>query len=170
MTLYLISLSIFLLYILAAILKFGVPKSLSETYYLFRTGKVLFWIWSVVAVLPLTMFWFDKLEGTNIQALAFFGCTALIFVTTAGDFKHKSQEKTHYIAAGLCALLSHICLFIFAPMMILVAIPVFVGCWILGGISGTYRDNVGLAKHKNSLLFWLEMGCFINVYIGLVLF
>jgi len=167
---YFISLALFVGYIATVMIKFGVPKSLSETYYLFKFGKVWFWIWSVSVVIPLLIFWFEKTSGTNFQFLVFFGCAALIFVTTAGDFKDKTHERAHYIFAACCALFSQMALLIYAPwLMIPVALFVFVGCFILGFLSGIYRDGAGLAKWKNSHIFWLEMACFINVYIGLTL-
>lgn len=90
-------------YLLGCIIKFGIPNSLSETYYLL--GKCG-WIFQVLMLgiggflLPV---WLSLSEETY-QFLVFLACASLCFVASAPCFKLELQGKVHYSAAAICCV------------------------------------------------------------------
>jgi hypothetical protein len=164
-TLFFISLVAFIIGLTAVTLKYGIPASISESYYLLpKNVRVpIFYVWTILVALPLAIFWLDISEGTA-QPLVFFGCVFLIGVGTAAPFKDKGQtENVHFICAGLCALLTQIWIFIYTPFWVfslaLVVLFTALGYSVKGALGGG-RTAI------NSLTFFLELAAFLSVYIG----
>ncbi|KAA6307377.1 hypothetical protein EZS27_040955, partial [termite gut metagenome] len=114
-TLFFISLIAFALGLSFITLKYGIPASISESYYLLpkKINAPVFYGWTILVALPLVIFWLDISEGTA-QPLVFFGCALLGGVGVAAQFKDKGQTKNiHFICAALCALLTQIWIFIY---------------------------------------------------------
>lgn len=90
-------------YLIGCTIKFGVPNSLSETYYsLGRYG----WIFQTcifligVTLLPV---WLPLSEESH-QSLVFLACASLCFVASAPAFRIELQGKVHYSAAVVCCV------------------------------------------------------------------
>ena len=164
-TLFFISLLFFVFGITAITLKYGVPSSISESYYLLPKAISLpvFYLWTIAVALPLVMFWLDISTGTT-QALVFFGCTFLLGVGAAAPFKEKGQtQKVHIISATLCALLTQIWIFIYTPFwffsLALTIIFFAIGLKTKGALGGNKTST-------NSITFFLELAAFVSVYIA----
>jgi hypothetical protein len=163
--LFFISLIAFVLGLLTVTLKYGIPASISESYYLLppRIRLPVFYGWTILVAFPLVVFWLN-ISGGTAQALVFFGCAFLIFVGAAAPFKDKGiTNKVHVISAALCALLTQTWIFIYTPF--------WVFSLTLSGLFSafgyTIRGKLGGGKMaENSLTFFLELAAFISVYIG----
>jgi hypothetical protein len=168
------------------IINFGIPSSLSENVYLYgkvkdgklniTKGRILFYFWSAFTLITLLIFWLDKSSINNeaFQPLVFISCAALGFVGTASEFKLLSVNKVHVISALICAILSQIWIIICAFELIFINLIIFGICYIFGKKNmGIYRDNISpyfmYNYSKNSLTFFLEMACFINIYLILAI-
>jgi len=162
-TLFFTSLVVFILGLAAITLKYGIPSSISESYYLLPKAVRLpvFYIWTIAVALPLVIFWLDISTGTA-QALVFFGCVFLIGVGAAAPFKEKGQtQKIHIACAILCAMLTQIWIFIYTPFWfftLLLTILFFALGLRTKGALGEGRTSI------NSITFFLELAAFISVY------
>jgi hypothetical protein len=163
-TLFFISLIAFVAGLTCITLKYGIPSSISQSYYLLPKAISLpvFYGWTILVALPLVIFWLDISEGT-IQALIFFGCALLVGVGTAAPFKDKGTHKVHFICAGLCALFTQIWIFVYTPFWIFSLS--LAGLFAAFGYktSGTLENG---KTAKNSLTFFLELAAFLSIYIG----
>ena len=90
-------------YLIGFVIKFGVPESLSATYY--SLGKYG-WIFQVcillvgVLLLPVWL----SLSEEAYQSLVFLACASLCFVASAPCFKLELQGRVHYSAAIICCI------------------------------------------------------------------
>ena len=163
--LFFISLIFFVFGITTVTLKYGIPASISESYYLLPKAVRLpvFYLWTIAVALPLVIFWLDISTGTA-QALVFFGCVFLVGVGTTASFKEIGQtQKIHITCAILCALLTQIWIFIYTPFWFFtlsLTILFFAFGLRTKGALGEGRTSI------NSLTFFLELAAFISVYIG----
>ena len=89
---------LFLIYNIVTLLIFGVPKSLSMTYYLYKDRldilKVLFPAMIAMLVICLMPCWIQISEGSNFQFLSFLSAASLGFVGAAPAFKSSSLENS----------------------------------------------------------------------------
>lgn len=135
---------------------FGIPRSLSDTYYLLGKRG---WIFQAVLCLfgsLLMPTWID-LSSNGTQFLAFLACAGLLFVTTAPCFKIDIEGKVHYVSAVVCCMAAFI--WQIAEM-----------CWLLpiGSLALALGSTV---ITKGKLFWWVEMailvGSVISIFIKL---
>ena len=107
-----IATTIFVAYNAVAVVFFGIPESLSNTYYLYKekyNKGVLFPAMMYLVVAFMMPAWITMSEGSNFQFLAFLAPAAIAFVGTAPRFKDFDLEnKVHTysaIVAAACSLL-----------------------------------------------------------------
>lgn len=96
---------IFLIYVLVKIRE--IPESLSSTYYLLGSRGWLFQMYIAFLTIALFPVWFS-VTGESLKFLSFLACSALIFVSSAPQFRLRVDGIVHYGAAaigGLCAVL-----------------------------------------------------------------
>lgn len=163
MTAVTISLVIFITYLLVISVKYGVPDSISDSFYLLEGTKkklgIIFTLFCWVIVGFLLPTWLDN-SPENYQFLAFLACGALCFVGTAAQFKEDFVKKVHFISAGISAISA----IIWMCLMGYWFIPVGVGITTLSIIW------LGGDKFvKRTYLFWLEVVGFISLYLALEL-
>jgi hypothetical protein len=165
--LFFISLVAFISGIIATVLKYGIPASISESYYLLpdRASLPVFYGCTVFVTIPLAIFWLN-ISGGTAQTLVFFGCVFLIFVGVAAPFRDKGiTNKIHVISAALCALLTQIWIFIYTPFwcfsLALAGLFAAFG-YAVNGLTG----NKSFPIYTNSLIFFLELAAFISVYFA----
>lgn len=156
-TLFFMSLTIFVVYLAVSLMSFGIPTSLSETYYHWeekgRDLGILFtsFIWGMT--FPLMIVWIDVLPNDQ-NFIPFIASASLMFVGAASAFKASLTNEVHFTAALIAALASYI--WAFAYGIPAIAFATFV------------LSMVGVVVNKDNKLFWLEMGAFANIYVQLL--
>ena len=153
----------FLIYNAVALLLFGVPKSLSMTYYLFKdrveTLRFLFPAMMTMLTVFLMPCWLEISEGSPFQFTAFLSAAGVLFVGAAPAFKSSSLENAvHQWSAYICAAaaIAWICLVTPYWWIILIVLGIIA---LLAIITKTV---------KSSYIYWLEMVAFISTFISIV--
>ena len=153
----------FAVYNIIALLLFGVPKSLSDTYYLFKernsTLKFLFPSMMTLLTFLLMPAWLEMSEGSAFQFTAFLSAAGVLFVGAAPAFKDSEMEsKVHSISAYVCAAaaLAWICL----------VTPYWYVILIVFGIVAALA--VVTKTWKTCYIYWLEMVAFVSTFISII--
>lgn len=159
-----IATTIFVAYNAVAIAFFGIPESLSMTYYLYKEKCNKGWLFCLMmyAVVALMMpAWITMSEGSNFQFLAFLAPAAIAFVGTAPAFLSSDIEnKVHSIAALIAAACSLLWVILVTPYWW--TILVFLGLVALGAfLTKTY---------KISYVYWLEMVAFGATFTSTIMY
>lgn len=156
---------IFVVYNIVVLALFGVPKSLSMTYYLFKgkknSLKCLFPIMIVSLCMLLIPSWIELSESSNFQFLSFLAPVALVFVGFTPAFNDADMYKTiHNIAAYSCAVLAMLWIILVTPFWYIILI-------VLGIISVI---AVLTKTVKSSYIYWLEMVAFISLFTSIIVY
>ena len=157
-TLYFISIAVFICYMTASIIAFGIPKSISDTYYHWEDKSlnlgILFtsFIWGIT--FPLMIVWIEALPN-DWNFVPFIACSSLMFVGTAAAFKMPLTKEVHFTSAIIAAIASYTWSFAYGSTEI-----AFVS--FLLPIIAIFMD-----KNKDNKIFWLELGAFVNMYMQL---
>lgn len=153
----LFSLLVTVIYITYVVFLFGVPKSISDTYYKLENRKkgtgILFTMWTWTAGLPLLVAWLNLSESSH-QPFAFFACGALMFVGAAAQFKQSLTEMVHYVSAAICV----------ASALTWV---VLVGYWYIPTI--TFAICIGIALKYSKWITWIEIAALVSTYLTLLI-
>ena len=154
---------IYVVYNAIAIAIFGIPESLSNTYYLWkeRNGKGWLFCLMMYAVVALMMpAWISLSEGSNFQFLAFLAPASLMFVGTAPRFKDFSLEnKVHTYSAYLAEACSLLWVGLITPYWWVILV------W-LGLISGV----LAITKTYSCLIYWLETIAFGATFTSTIIY
>lgn len=155
---------IYFAYNAISLANFGVPQSLSMTYYLWK-NKV-----NAGFVLPIMMYlvvafmmpaWISLSEGSSFQFLAFLAPVAIAFVGTAPAFLgDKIECRVHTIAAIVAAVcsLAWICLVTPYWMAIpIIAVIVTAKAWFT-------------KSYKTSYIYWLETIAFESTFVAAIVY
>lgn len=157
LTLFIISMIIFFGYNIAIISKFGVPESLSNSFYILDDVKkglgYLFTIALYLTVFTLLPVWFSIGGNENIEFLKFFSAAMLGFVGAAPLFKGSDKEYH-----GKFAIISAIT----GILWIIFATPYW---YLLLAIAMLMIGLMLITKTKKSITYWLEMVMFIAIYL-----
>jgi len=133
--------------------KYGVPTSLSASYYMIKRG----WAFQIalgVIGFSAMVYLLDANAGMWYQFISFFATAALIFVAFSPDYKQMLEGKVHGVAAIISAVAS-------------VLLTVSMGCWYVPAVVFTIFAPF-IKKSKNRV-FWAEMACFGSMYLSLML-
>ena len=90
-------------YLIGCIIKFGIPNSLSETYYSLGKYGWIFQVVMMLVVVVLQLLWFT-LSKEEHECLVFLACASLCFVASAPAFRFDIQGNVHYSAAMVCCV------------------------------------------------------------------
>lgn len=164
----LIALALFATYIGVAIHFFGIPESLSNTYYLYEEKhKGLGWMFTIfmeVLAFLLLSAWISTSVAvgpwmSNFTFLSFIAAAAIVFVAVAPKFHEDAEGKVHVIAASICAASS-------------IAWD-FVICWHIWYVFFIALIPVIIAifwtkTWKQAKTFWLEMMAFVPTFAVLI--
>lgn len=155
------SLAVFLAYNIVALCIFGVPSSLSNTYYLYEAKKkhlgMVFPAMMTSMAFTLLPAWLElgeivSLWSAYLNPLAFFACAAILFVGGAPAFRSNKLEGTvHEVAAKIAAGASLLWCLVVCWQIMYVPIIASVVIALVALISGTF---------KQGLIYWLEMMAF----------
>lgn len=172
MTLIIISLVIFLVYLMGTFEMFGIPYSISDTYYkLERRRKGLGWFFSAMCVsvggllLPALL----DITPEGYQFTAFLACAGLIFVGAAPQFKLSLTGIVHYGSAAVCVIFSQIWIACTSAWWVL--LPVWIGfvSYILYGMirhSDFFRGRIYFVESKP--MFWAEVAAIGATYVAIL--
>ena len=154
-----ISVTLFFVYIAWMVQLFGIPESISETYYILERKRkglgYIFMAWCLLIVATLAPYWFEH-SRESLQFLVWFAALGLLFVGAAPTFRcgPKTTKKVHFGGAIVCAVAS-------------LAWTCFSGFWVYPLIIMPIFGFIAY-KHPWSWLFWIETGAFISLYITLI--
>lgn len=159
-----IATTIFVAYNAVAIAIFGIPESLSNTYYLYKEKYNKGWLFPLMmyAVVALMMpAWITLSEGSNFQFLAFLAPASLMFVGTAPRFKDSQLEsRVHTISAIIAAACSLLWVALVTPYW--VAIPIYV---VFEGAKAFFSKT-----YKTCLVYWLEQVAFLSTFTAAIMY
>lgn len=161
----LMAFAIYVIYNGIAIKLFGIPHSLSNTFYLFKSKnkwlQFLFPAMMVILVVLLLPAWLEISAGSALQFLAFFSASGLLFVGASSAFMSSDlEDKVHtYSAIGSV---------IFALLWV-----IFVSkAWIMIPIWLTVIALIAwLTKTwKSALIYWLENVAFMSTFTSILIY
>lgn len=155
---------VYVAYNIISLSRFGIPKSLSMTYYLWKEkvgSGIAFPIMMYIVVALMMPAWITMSEGSDYQFLAFLAPAAILFVATAPAFKSSSLENAvHQASAYLAAALSLAWIILVTPHWWV--IPVWLGFVILA--------SVFTSSYRTSYIYWLETVAFGATFTATLIF
>lgn len=158
----LLSLAIFVAYNVFACANWGVPTSLSTTYYSLPTGwRWLFTLFMWTIALLLMPAWIDVANSfgdwrVHLRFLAFLTCGLLCFVGVAPNFRaFEMESKVHTISATASAVTALSWCLICGYQIIYVPISAAALCLVIAYSTKTL---------KSCKVYWLEMMAFVATY------
>lgn len=158
-----ISVGIFVTYIVAIISVYGVPDSISESYYLLsanggRKKNVMlasfftFFCWGVG--FTLLIYWIDVLPN-DLNILIFLAAAALCFVGASPMFKANFERTIHFASAYTCFAAGYAWMFHYGR------------AWLFGlSIAGL---ALVLLMPKQKRMFWWEVVGILTLYVELII-
>ena len=143
---------------------FGIPESLSNTYYLWkeRSNKgYLFCLMMYLVVALMMPAWLTLSEASNFQFLAFLAPMSIAFVGTAPRFKDdKLEGNVHSISAVIAAACSLAWVALITPYwwVILIWLGLIAMCSIL------------TSSYKTAYVYWLEQVAFGATFTSTIIY
>lgn len=170
------ALAVFTIYNIVAICMFGMPSSLSDTFYLYQSKRIglgyVFTAMMVIMVALLMPAWLtisDSMQGWehNFTFLSFFAAGAIAFVGAAPAFRGNYLEHTvHMWSAKSCAVFA-IAWCAVVCWRIMYIIPISVGvAWLIGWLLRNHTEsNRGFKRCSD----WIwEMAAFISTFATII--
>lgn len=143
---------------------FGVPESLSNTYYLWKEKNGKGWLFCLMmyAVVAFMMpAWITMSEVSDFQFLAFLAPASIAFVGTAPKFLDDDLEnKVHSIAALVAAICSLAWVAVITPYWWMIL--VWLGFIALAAIL--------TSSYKTCLVYWLEQVAFGATFSSTIIY
>ena len=138
---------IFMTYWLWIVSRFGVQKSISQSYYCHEI-KALWWAWIIGFSLPVMI-----IASTPLM---FVAGSAICFVGVSPDFRRKVEDVVHVAASYIGIILA------------IVSLWVDFGLWYMFVIAAIGIGAMRLFKIKN-LTWWVETFAFVIVFVGMLI-
>lgn len=165
-TLIIISLVIFLAYNIMTYAWFGIPYSISDTYYKLESRKKgAGWLFSgmCVSVGGLLMPAILDITPDHYQFTAFLACAGLIFVGAAPQFKLPLTNTVHYGSAAVCCVFSQIWVGLTVWWILL---PVWISflAYIIIFMMKHKEENVWDRFVSAKPMFWVEIAALSTTY------
>lgn len=164
LTLVIAAFLIYLIYNGVALGLFGIPKSLSMTFYLFQEKKkwtrIFFPIMMILVAFLLLPAWLEISALSSLQFLAFLAASGIIFTGAAPAFKSSDMENTvHVVGAGCAALFATLWVILVSKLWWVILI------WlaILGLIMLVTKTT------KSSYIYWLETVAFLSTFTSILI-
>ena len=158
------SLVILMSYTVAVCIKFGIPTTLSESYY-FIYKKYLFtlvmWL-SGFLLLPPIM----EMTGGDTQIIPFLSIIGIMIVGAAP--RYKEQERTlHIVGATMAGFFSQLWIILYAYPWTLLTWAILI-IWAIGILIESKLMEWSEELDKRKWFFWAEMLAFINLYLNII--
>lgn len=155
---------IYVAYNAISLANFGVPDSLSMTYYLWKEKSKKGYVFSLMmyaVVMCMMPAWITMSEGSDFQFLAFLAPASIAFVGTAPAFKSDDLEnKVHSISAIIAAVCSLAWVAVITPYWWMILV------WF-GFIA---LASVLTSSYKSCLVYWLEQVAFGATFTSAILY
>ena len=156
---------IYLIYNWIILSLFGIPRSLSETYYLLgdikKELRFIFPIFMIGCAVLLLPSWLEISSGTNLQFTAFLAVGGLLFTGFSPSFKNSTlEDRVHTRSAYISAFFALIWVF-FVSKLWWVVISWTIVLGLLAFFTKTY---------KSSYVFWLETITFVSTFSSIIIF
>lgn len=167
MTLIIISLVIFLAYLAGMYKYFGIPYSISDTYYeLEKRKKGLGWLFSAMCVSVGSLLLPALLDMTpeSYQFTAFLTCASLIFVGAAPQFKMSLTGSVHYGAAAVCVIFSQVWVGL-TYWWVLIPIWLAFIVYTVVTMSKHVTGNMWSDFVSTKPMFWAEVAAMVATYV-----
>ena len=143
---------------------FGVPHSLSMTYYLWKEKANIGYVFPIMMYMVVALMmpaWISLSEGSNFQFLAFLAPASIMFVGTAPRFKDSNLEnKVHSISAIIAAICSIAWVALVTPYWWLILI--WTGFVALAAIF--------TSSYKSAYTYWLETIAFGATFTAAIMY
>lgn len=165
-----VAILLFTVYNIVSLCKFGVPESLSNTFYLWNDvkknlGYIFTGMMFTVAMLLMPA-WLEITEvisswSHNLTVLPFFAAAAIAFVGAAPAFKSNKLESTvHTVAAIIAAIFSILwcCVVCYSVAWIIVPASLLI-IWSIALLTKT---------HKTAKVYWWEMVAFLATFTTII--
>ena len=134
---------------------FGVPKSISESHYLWSSKGwrylFTFVMWSVG--LPILIYWIS-VTPDKYQFLPFLSISGMLFVGGACAFKETLTKAVHFTSAGIWAFFA---VLYFCLMQDWVSITIGAVTFVL----------MALFIGRKHFTFWSEVSCIVTMIVGI---
>ena len=159
----LVAFAIYLVYNAFALGCFGVPKSLSMTFYLFKEKKNWLCIWFPImmftmagALLPA---WLEISNGSDLQFMAFLAAAGIIFTGAAPAFESSDLEKrVHTGSAAFAALFALLWVALVAHLWYVILI------WLVANTIIAFLTKTV----KSRYIYWLETVAFLSTFTAVL--
>lgn len=155
--LFFIAVAIIAAYLSATIATFGIPKSISDTYYLWKDKKYCRYLFTFVMLftaIPMMIYWIE-MSKESLQCLPFISASGMIFVGAACAFKEELTKEVHYASAAVWASAA-LLYFVITQHWEALIVGAIVG--IIGYVFNNYNNKT----------FWTEIACVVMMIIGLL--
>ena len=139
-------------YLVFVVCKFGIPQSISDTFYLLGKKGWLFQLTLAVTAFCMMPSLIDA-SSENTQFLAFLACAGLAFVAFAPLFKMDLEGKVHFVSAYICC-------------GSLVLWQVFNASWLIPAVCFALVFYPMMKDKK--YMWWLEIATIVSAYISLL--
>ena len=154
---------IYAIYNAIALGLFGVPKSLSMTYYLFMEKKKWLSVWfptmMISMVILLMPSWLEISEGSYFQFMAFLAAGGIMFTGAAPAFKSSDlEDKVHTGSAAFAALFALLWVIVVSQLWYFIILWLIV-CSFCAVFTKTY---------KSSYIYWLETVAFLSTFSAII--
>lgn len=154
---------IYLGYNIVALSLFGVPESLSNTFYLYKEKKewqkILFPIMMVSMAMFLLPAWLEISNNSDLQFMSFLAASGIIFTGSAPSFKTcKLESKIHTISAISAAIFALLWIIFVANLWYIIVI------WFVAILITAISTNT----IKSAYVYWLETIAFMSTFTSII--
>ena len=160
-----IAFTIYLIYNGVALRLFGVPESLSNTFYLYNDKKkylgILLPIMMVSMAGLLLPAWLEISALSSLQFTAFLAAAGIIFTGSAPAFKGNDLEKRVHTVSALTAAVFALLWVIFVSKLWFTILIWFVVILLIAFVTKTI---------KSSYIYWLETVAFMSTFTSILFF
>ena len=155
---------IYVAYNAISLANFGIPQSLSMTYYLWKQKANISYLFCMMmyAVVALMMpAWISMSEGSDFQFLAFLAPASIAFVGTAPAFLGSDLEnRVHSVSAVVAAVCSLAWVILVTPYWWIIL--VWLGLVAIAAIV--------TSSYKTALVYWLETIAFGATFTAAIIY
>lgn len=156
---------IYLVYNTIVIKLFGIPKSLSDTFYLYQEKrdwmKFFFPVMMFLMAGLLMPAWLEITAFSMLQFLAFLTATGIMFTGAAPAFKSNKITNTVHSVSAICSAIFALLWIIFVSKFWWIIIFWLVLILLTALLTKTI---------KTSYIYWLETVAFLSTFSSILLF